>query len=245
LISFFTALPGGTPAPLEDAARASHLLPLVGLYTGLPGAALLLLSGAALPPGVAATLALCAVLLAQGLHHTDGVLDVGDALMVRGGPERRLEVLKDARVGIGGLGALFFVYGPTLAALVALADASLFRAAVALLASEVAARSAMLLVLVFGSPATRASSATPFVAALRDRRRRTLAIALSLAVPALVASPLGGLRMPVALLTALLVALLALQVANRAFGGIGGDLVGAAGELNRAVLLVILSAASP
>jgi adenosylcobinamide-GDP ribazoletransferase len=202
------------------------------------------LSGAVLPPGVAATLALCAVLLAQGLHHTDGVLDVGDALMVRGGPERRLEVLKDTRVGIGGFGALFFVYGPTLAALVALADASLFRAAVALLASEVAARSAMLLILVFGSPATAASSAVPFVAALRDRRRRTPAIALSLAVPALVASPLGGLAMPVALLTALLVSLLALQVANRAFGGIGGDLVGAAGELSRAVLLVFLSVAS-
>src|SRR3712207_8178477 len=132
LLSFFTVLPG-RGASVEAAAKRAYLLPLVGLFTGAPGAGLILL-GYAMPPGVISTLALAAVLLAAGLHHSDGVLDTGDALMVRGTPERRRTVLEDTRVGMGGIGALFVVYAPTLAALVALVDDSPSRAALALLA---------------------------------------------------------------------------------------------------------------
>ena len=129
LLAFFTALPNAAPgSSLEDAAHKAYLLPLVGFVVGLPGAALLLLSYA-MPSGVAATLALGVVLLTAGLHHTDGVMDVGDALMVRGSPERRREVLKDARLGVGGIGALFVVYAPTLAALLVFAEESPTRAA--------------------------------------------------------------------------------------------------------------------
>ena len=235
LLSFFTVVPV-RGASLEDAAREAHLLPLVGLFTGLPGAAILLAH--VLPPGVAATLALGAVLLAAGLHHADGVLDVGDALMVRGDPERRRRVLADARVGIGGIGALFLVYGPTLAALSALAAASPGRAALALLAGEVSARSAMLLVLLFGEPAEARSSAVPFVRALAGERR---APALALLVPPALLAPLGGYA-ALSAVSVPLVALLALWVARVAFGGIGGDAVGATGEACRALLLVSLSA---
>src|ERR671914_2694676 len=101
LLSFFTVLPF-RGASLEEAAREIHLLPLIGLITGLPGA-VLLLAAHFVPPGVAATLALGAVLLAAGLHHADGVLDVGDAIMAHGSPDRRRDVLEDTRVGIGGV----------------------------------------------------------------------------------------------------------------------------------------------
>src|SRR5918998_3505938 len=117
LLAFFTALPLAAPGTsLEDAARWAYLLPLVGILTGLPGAALLLLAYA-VPAGVVATLALGTTLLVTGLHHTDGVMDVGDALMIRGSPERRQEVLKDSRVGAGAVGGLFLVYSPPLPAL--------------------------------------------------------------------------------------------------------------------------------
>ena len=238
LFSFFTLLPLGRGATLEEAARSAYLLPLVGLATGLPGAALLLIG--IFPPGVAASLALAASLLAAGLHHTDGVLDVGDALMVRGAPARRREVLKDARIGVGGLGALFFVYAPSLFALVALADDSPYRAALSLLAAEVAARSAMLLLLVFGRPATEGSSSAYFVRALKGRRR-AVAVVLAVSLPGLVAVPLGWDAL-VVLLAAPTVALLALRISGMAFGGISGDVSGATGELTRAVLLVSLSA---
>ena len=243
LLTFFTVLPvGGSGSSVEDAARSAHLLPLAGL----PGAALLLLLAHAMPPGVAATLALGAVLLTASLHHSDGVMDVGDALMVRGSPGRRREVLKDSRVGVGAAGALFVVYAPALAALIALAETAPIPAAVALLAGEVAARSAMLLLLVFGRPAEPRSSSAFFVRSLRKGRRRVAAIFFAVALPILASAPLPVLLGPTALLPTLLApaasAAFALTLANRAFGGISGDVSGATGELARAVLLVALSA---
>ena len=238
LLSFFTVLPVRC-ASLEEAAREVHLLPLVGIFTGLPGAALILLA-CLVPPGVAATLALGAVLLAAGLHHADGVLDVGDALMVRGSQARRRQVLADTRVGIGGIGALFVVYAPTLATLAALAAASPGRAALALLAGEVSARSAMLLMLAFGEPAEGRSSSVPFVRALKGRRRQ-VGLVLALVAPLTFLLSMGGVA-ALAVLSAPLVALCALRVSRTAFGGIGGDAAGAAGEACRAVLLVFVSA---
>ena len=238
LLSFFTVLPV-RGASLEEAAREVRLLPLVGLVTGLPGAVVLLAANV-VPPGVAATLALGAVLLAAGLHHADGVLDVGDALMAHGGPVRRREVLADTRVGIGGLGALFLVYAPTIGALAALCATSPGRAALALLAGEVLARSAMLLVLAFGEPADARSSSVPFVRALTGPQRTgTIVVALLAPLPFLLATSALG---PLAILTAPLVALGALRIAATKFGGIGGDIVGASGETSRAVLLIVLSA---
>jgi adenosylcobinamide-GDP ribazoletransferase len=240
LLAFFTVLPT-SDSSLEDAARGAYLLPLVGLFTGLPGAGLLLLAYV-MPPGVAATLALGTVLLMAGLHHTDGVMDVGDALMVRGTPERRREVLKDARVGVGAIGALFIIYAPPLVALAALAGVSPLRAATVLFTSEVAARSAMLLLLVFGKPADEKSSSVHFVRSLKRGSRRGIALVLVLVLPPSIALPLG----PGALLATLAVpttASFALALSKRAFGGISGDVVGAAGELTRTVLLVALSGA--
>ena len=239
LLSFFTVLPV-RGATLEEAAREIHLLPLIGLVTGLPGA-ILLLAAPVVPPGVAATLALGAVLLAAGLHHADGVLDVGDALMVHGSPDRRREVLQDARVGIGGLGALFLVYAPTVGALAALSAVSPGRAALALFAGEVAVRSAMLLVLVFGEPADLRSSSVPFVRALSGPYR-TPAVIVALLAPLPFLLAMSALLAPLAILAVPLVALGLLRISAAKFGGIGGDVVGATGEVCRAVVLVALSA---
>src|ERR671914_254020 len=238
LLSFFTVLPV-RGATLEEAAREIHLLPLIGLITGLPGA-VLLLTAHVVPPGVAATLALGSVLLAAGLHHADGVLDVGDAIMAHGGPDRRREVLRDTRVGIGGLGALFLVYAPTVGALAWLCANSPGRAALALFAGEVSTRSAMLLVLAFGDPADTRSSSVPFVRALSGSRRSpAVVVALLAPLPFLLAT---SALAPLAILTAPLVALCALRISAAKFGGIGGDVVGATGEVSRATLLVMLSA---
>jgi adenosylcobinamide-GDP ribazoletransferase len=238
LLAFFTVLPV-RGASLQETAREVHLLPLVGIATGLPGA-ILLLSAYFAPAGVAATLALGAALVAAGLHHSDGILDVGDALMVRGNPQRRREVLRDTRVGIGGIGALFLVYAPAVAALAALCAASPGRAALALLAGEVSARSAMLFTLAFGEPADPGSSSVPFVRTLSGPHR-TAGIVLALVAPLPFLLP-SGVPAPLALFAAPLIALMSVRLAGAAFGGIGGDVVGTTGEVCRTVVLIALSA---
>jgi adenosylcobinamide-GDP ribazoletransferase len=238
LLSFFTVIPV-RGASLQEAAREVYLLPLIGIVTGLPGA-VLLLSGYFVPAGVAATLALGAVLVAAGLHHSDGVLDVGDALMARGNPERRREVLSDTRVGIGGIGALFLVYAPSVAALTAMCAVTPGRAALAMLAGEVAARSAMLFTLAFGEPADPGSSSVPFVRALAGPRRASgLTLALMAPLPFLL--PVG-VSAALAVSVAPLLALISVRVAGEVFGGTSGDTVGATGEACRTVVLITLSA---
>lgn len=238
LFSFFTVFPVRA-GDLAEASRSIHLLPLAGLAAGIPGALMLML-GYALPAGVAATISLGSVLIVAGFHHTDGVLDVGDALMVRGSRERRRAVMKDERIGTGGLGALFLVYGPALAALTALVAVSPFTAAFALLASEVAVRSAMLLLLTFGKPAEEFSSAVPFIQALRSAGRRRSGVALSILLPPLIAIPFGAIGV-LAVLAFVPAVFVSLRLAEKAFGGIGGDVAGATGEVARTVVLVVLS----
>jgi cobalamin synthase len=58
--------------------------------------------------------------------------------------------------------------------------------------------------------------------------------------PLLCLLPLGGFA-PLAVLSVPLMAMLALQIARRAFGGIGGDIIGAAGEATRTMILVVVS----
>jgi adenosylcobinamide-GDP ribazoletransferase len=160
--------------------------------------------------------------------------------MAPGSPNRRREVLQDSRVGIGGLGALFLVYAPTVGALAGLCATSPGRAALAVLAGEVAARSAMLLMLTFGEPADPRSSSVPFVRALSGPHRTpAVVVALLAPLPFLLAS---GARAPLAIIVAPLVALGALRLSAAKFGGIGGDVVGATGEVCRTSLLVFLSA---
>jgi adenosylcobinamide-GDP ribazoletransferase len=119
------------------------------------------------------------------------------------------------------------------------ADGSPARAALTLLAGEVCARCAMLFMLAFGEPADRGSSSVPFVRALRGPRR-TAGLLLALVGPLPFLLFLGGIA-PLAVLVAPLLAALALWVSRSAFGGIGGDAVGATGEAARTVLLVIVS----
>ncbi len=105
-LAFFTVVP--VKASFEDAVRYSAFAPLI---VG-PIAALLdfgsfyslsLLS----PLAVVATLAVIEAF--RGFNHLDGLLDFGDALMVKGTREDKIRALKDVQVGAGGMG-LFLVY---------------------------------------------------------------------------------------------------------------------------------------
>ncbi|MCL4472751.1 MAG: adenosylcobinamide-GDP ribazoletransferase [Actinobacteria bacterium] len=117
VFGFFTILPLSQAGTIRETAGAAYLLPLVGAFLGalegLAGWGSLRIFG----QPVAAALVLAAALLLTGLHHADGLADLGDALMVHGDRRRRIEVLKDRTMGIGAAGALVLTYLITWAAL--------------------------------------------------------------------------------------------------------------------------------
>lgn len=110
-----------------------------GLAGGLTWAATLLF-----PPLVCGVIGCaCWVAITGGLH-LDGVADCGDGLPVEVPKERRLEIMKDSRLGTFGGTALFFnlaFKGAALAALAACGSWELLLTACALAGLLAAARS--------------------------------------------------------------------------------------------------------
>lgn len=104
-LSFLTVLP--VPAPrdvtTEDLRRAVPHYPLAGYVVG-GLVALVLWLPVPVPAGVRGASALAMWLFATGMLHLDGLLDSADALLAPVRPERRLEILRDVRVGAFGVG---------------------------------------------------------------------------------------------------------------------------------------------
>jgi len=110
-VGFLTRLPVPTARSAPDLSRAALFFPLVGALVGGIAAATRALADQALPPLPATLLAVTAALIVTGALHEDGLADVADALGAHTTRERRLEILKDPRVGAFGALALIVAVG--------------------------------------------------------------------------------------------------------------------------------------
>jgi len=86
--------------------RSARYFPLVGQGVGLVCAGVLLIGDRLWSAPVGAILALVAGLLITGALHEDGLADTADGLGGGPTPERRLEIMKDSRIGVYGVCAL-------------------------------------------------------------------------------------------------------------------------------------------
>jgi adenosylcobinamide-GDP ribazoletransferase len=143
-LQFLTRLPAPSFADFQPdwITRAARYYPLVGILVGTICAAVLLATGP-LP----ALLAVAAGVLVTGGFHEDGLADTADGLGGGQTPARRLEIMKDSRVGTYGVLALGLVLAIKVAALATL---PLTTAALALVAAHGAGRVAAVVVMVVG-----------------------------------------------------------------------------------------------
>lgn len=230
LLQFTTILPLGKTAPFEEFARHSYLYPLAGYVTGGISAGILLLSAG--KPLVGAVLAITAVLILSGCNHLDGLLDLGDGLMAHGGRERRVAALTDRTIGTGGVFAGIIV--------VTLAIAGLSSCSVpvfAILSAEVSARYSMAFLSAYGKPFR--DGIHSYIHHFSRPSFGIYAFILCL--------PLLGIQYvfqgsPAFVLTVfglmVLVPAILLFLARQTFGGVNGDVTGAACEITRAAVLV-------
>ena len=236
---FFTVLPFSASGSLEEVAQAGYLLPVVGaLLGGIEGLVAwgsLRLFGSL----TAAAVVLAVALLLTGLHHMDGLVDLGDAAMIRGSASRRLESLKDRTAGTGAAGAVLLTYLITWTALAGLAELRPGAAIVSfLIAAEVCARMG----LVIAAQASRPShpgSGSVFIDSFKGGAGFA-ALAAAAVILVLVAIPAGLPPVAASAAGAALTAVLIAAAARRLFGGANGDVLGATVELARMMSLLAI-----
>ena len=220
-VQFLTRVP--TPS-LPDfqpdwITRAARYYSLVGILVGAACAGVLLAAGQLWSGALPALLAVAAGVLITGGFHEDGLADTADGLGGGQTPPRRLEIMKDSRIGTYGVLALGLTLAIKVAALAAL---PLTTAALALVAAHGAGRVAAVVVMVLQRHVSDRADAKYKPAPEGVKRFELLITALLglwplalLGLPGLVGAGVG----------AILAALLALT-ARRLIGGYTGDVLG-------------------
>jgi adenosylcobinamide-GDP ribazoletransferase len=118
-LAFMTRLPVGRNGPLgaDALSHAAVWFPAIGLVVGGVMAAVHTLAGEMTTATAATVLALAAAILVTGGLHEDGLADTADALGAHTTRERRLEILRDPRVGTYGALALILAIAFSVATL--------------------------------------------------------------------------------------------------------------------------------
>jgi adenosylcobinamide-GDP ribazoletransferase len=222
-----TRLPVGSGAT-GDLGRCVWAFPVVGLVVNGTGALVdwgTLRAG--MPPLLAAAWALAAMILVTGGLHEDGLADTADGFGGGASTARKLEIMRDSRIGSYGAAALVLSVLIRAAAIASVAPGGL-------VAAGMLGRAAMILPLLVLPPA-RSDGMGATV-----RRPPAMAATCGLALSAIAAFGLLPVRPAVAsVLVAAGVGLGAARLARRQIGGHTGDVLGAVEAVGECVVLSV------
>lgn len=240
-LMLLTRLPAGRiSGAAPSLADAVWAYPIVGAIVGGIGAAVL---GSALalglPAAIAAVLAITACILVTGGLHEDGLADLADGFGGGRDRARKLEIMRDSRIGSYGTLALILSLVLRVLALAAVAQVSGAVAMLALIAIEAAAR-AGLGVMLRVMPSARAQGLGQLAAGVTGR-----GMAQALGLGALALFFALGLGAGIIVAASIAVAQVAVSMlALRQIGGQTGDVLGAAQQIGAlAAWLAVLTLA--
>lgn len=232
-VSFLTVLPvaNADGSPGERLGRA--YFPAIGALIGLVAGVAYVVAAAVTTPLLGAAVAVALLAVMTGALHLDGLGDSIEGLMARGDATRRLDVMRDPRLGSYGVTAIGVVL---LLEVAAIASMSPVRALAGLLIAGALSRLAVLAIITF-VPYVRAAG---LGVAAWDARRRGLDLAVGAATAAAVCA-LDWRRALVALPVVALVGVSLAALARRRVGGATGDVCGAAAELCQLAALLVFA----
>ncbi len=229
-VRFLSILP--VPGAQQGVMLGSGYFSLVGLLLALLLSLLLLLLSPLLPTSALAALLVVALVLLTGGLHLDGLMDTCDGLFGGRTRERRLEIMRDSRVGsfgvLGGVCILLLKFA-------FFASLELHALYVALFCILPAARWAMVLALQTCPAARPAGLGATFRRSV-TLPRLYLAAGVALSSALLVGHLIGLLLWLAATVTALLLG----RWITRGLGGLTGDAYGAIAEIVEVVTLLLL-----
>ena len=232
-MAFLTVIPVAAAGGASGERLGRAYFPAVGALLGLLAGVVFLLAAAVTTPLLAAVAATAVLAVLTGALHLDGLADAADGLFGGGDLSRRLEVMRDSRVGSFGLVAVVLVLLGDVAALAAMTPV---RALIALVIAGAVSRWA-LLVMIAAVPYVRHAGLG--VAAGGPHRRFDLGLGSAITViPCL----LDWRRALASLLVVLLIVVVVGSIARWRIGGATGDVYGATTELSQLGALVVFAA---
>lgn len=233
VFSFLTIIPTSN-ANLETVAKYMYLFPIVGIAIGLVVGSIGFGTSFFLDPLIVSLLVVASLALITGIHHTDGLADFADGLMVKGAKKKKLAAMKDLATGSAGIVAIvLYLVG----LIVAFSLSSGYQLFLAILLSEIIAKYSMVLMASLGKSASVGSN-SPFVELMKNRKKLALTTVITL-IPLIA---LGGTTGLIVFTVGTTFTLFLLALSTRSFGGITGDILGATNELSRlASVLVFVS----
>ena len=233
IFSFLTIIPTSN-ANLETVAKYMYLFPIVGIAIGLVVGSIGFGISFFLDPLIVSLLVVASLALITGIHHTDGLADFADGLMVKGTKEKKLAAMKDLATGSAGIVAIVLYL---VSLIVAFSLSGGYQLFLAILLSEIIAKYSMVLMASLGKSASVGSN-SPFVELMKNRKK--LAVTTVITLIPLIA--LGGTTGLIIFAVGTTFTLFLVALATRSFGGITGDVLGATNELSRlASVLVFVS----
>ena len=230
-IVFLTRIPVGVgrngPPQLS---RTVPWFPIVGAGIGALVGLVYLALNQALPATVSATVAVSFGVAITGAFHIDGLADCADAFAGGTTVERRLEILKDSRLGTYGTSALALVLLIEMAALAALDPNTGLRS---LISAYAIGRGASVCVMILSRKSVREGLGADYISEL-NRIRCALGI-LTVVVAVFLINGTQGLLLPVFAVPA---TLLMWAWSYRSIGGVVGDSLGAITQLSQTSVLI-------
>ena len=220
----------------EDFGRSTRFFPLVGLVLGIcyALAAWILVSVLGMRALTAALLLILPLLLTGGLH-ADGFMDTADGVFSGRERERKLEIMKDSRVGSFGVVAFVLLMFLQFALLLDMSPPLLVSV---FFVMPIIGRMAMVLA-VSCFPYARADGMGKTFADMADRRT----VAIAAVTTSVLVIPIGLLA-TLALVLGVVFTLLFCRWMTAILGGVTGDVYGAATVLTETIVLAVFSLAS-
>ena len=260
MVSFFTLWHLDiTQKDMDSMEQRFHMVPVVGILFGvILVIELTLLSELAQHLGIGSGLLNAAAVLltvyaGSKFIHFDGLTDFGDGMIVSGQREDHVRALKDTLVGAGGIGVALAVTITTVAVYSLGGYTALLIAAPL---TEVLVKNAMVVAAAFGKPGNGMAGRQVAMTTLGSAVKAIVVSIICGAVMIILASLAsdlswnvdlsdqmcsGVLMLIVGLIVSWIVGYAMASVANRNFGMVNGDILGATNEICRpAVMFVML-----
>ena len=230
VFSFLTIIPTGN-SNLETIAKYMYVFPIVGITIGLIVGSIGFGLSLFLDPLIVSLLVVASFAIITGIHHTDGLADFADGLMVKGTKEKKLAAMKDLSTGSAGIVTIvLYIVG----LIIIISQSTGYQLFLSILLSEIFAKFSMVLMASIGKSASLGSN-SPFVELMKNKQKLLLASVITL-IPLIV---LGGTTGLLIFGVGVTLTIFLVILSTRSFGGITGDVFGATNELTRLASLLI------